>query len=110
MALVRTIFALLIALSVAMLPAAGAAAFKVKPPATTEMSAPEPMHECCPPAADPCDDGGSMATCAATCCVYATDLGSPLVYPTMHADLMPLLPSVALPSQLGSPPFRPPRV
>lgn len=36
-------------------------------------------------------------------------VASPLAYPTMLAGVMPLLRSGALPSQLGSPPFRPPR-
>ncbi len=110
MAFVRTIFALLIAVSVAMLPAAGTA--KVKSQDAAEMSASEPMHDCCPPAANPCDkdDCGSMAACASTCCVYASDIASPPVYPAMLADAMPLLSSGARPSQLGSPPFRPPRV
>ena len=110
MALVRTIFALLIAVSVAMLPAAGAAAFKVTSQEPSEISASEPMHDCCPPAANPCcDDCGSMAVCASTCFVYASGVASPLVYPTMLAGVMPLLSSGAGPSQLGSPPFRPPR-
>lgn len=110
MPLVRTIFALLIAVSVAMLPAAGAAAFKVTSQEPSEISASEPMHDCCPPAANPCcDDCGSMAVCASTCFVYASGVASPLVYPTMLAGVMPLLSSGAWPSHLGSPPFRPPR-
>ena len=111
MALVRTIFALFIAVSVAMLPAAGAAAFKLTSQDATEMSASEPAHDCCPPAANPCDkdDCGSMTTCASSCCVYAGGIASPLTYPTMLSDTMPLLSSGAWPSQLGSPPFRPPR-
>jgi hypothetical protein len=71
------------------------------------------MHDCCPPTANPCDNAGdcaSMATYALPCCIYPGAVASPLVYPTMHADVMPLLPSGALPSHMGSPPFRPPRV
>ena len=111
MTVLRTIFALLIAASVATLPAAGATAFKLQPQEAPEMSASEPMHDCCPPAADPCDkaDCASMATCALPCCSYLGAGASPLVYPTMHADLIPLLPSDVLPSHMGSPPFRPPR-
>jgi hypothetical protein len=112
MAALRTIFAVLIAVSVAMLPAAGAAAFKLQPQEPAEMSASEPMHDCCPPTANPCDKAGdcaSMATCALPCCIYPGAGASPLVYPTMHADVMPLLASDALPSHMGSPPFRPPR-
>jgi hypothetical protein len=118
MAVVRTIFALLLAVSVAMLPAAGAFAFKAEVQAAAEMSAQMSAdgmtHDCCPPAVNPCDKAGdgcaSMAACALPCCVYPAAVAAPLVYPTMFADLMPLLRSKVLSSQLGSPPFRPPRV
>ena len=109
----RTILALLIALSVASLPTASAAVFKLKPQAVTEMSASEPM-DCCPPAADPCDkamtDCGSMAACMVNCLSYSGGMSSPLVYPVALAALMPLFESADLPSHTGSPPFRPPRV
>ena len=52
----RTILALLIALSVAMLPAAGGASVAVKSGDATEMSAMEDM-DCCPPKVNPCDKG-----------------------------------------------------
>src|SRR5262245_24839281 len=111
MALMRTIFGLLIAVSVAMLPAAGAAAFKLKSQDATEMSASEPEHDCCPPAANPCDQGdcSSMAACAASCNIFAGGVASPLAYPPMLAEAMPLSSSGAGPSQQSSPPFRPPR-
>ena len=113
MACARTIFAFLIAVSVAMLPTAGAAAFKMQPQDAPEMSASEPMHDCCPPDANPCDkavgDCASMAACASTCCGYVSEAATPLVYPPMPADALPLLSSGTWPSQLGSPPFRPPR-
>ena len=113
MAIARTILALLIALSVASLPAAGAAAFKLKPHDMAEMSASEPM-DCCPPAANPCDkamgDCASMAACMVNCLSYAGGMSSPLVYPVTLAALMPLFESGVLHSHTSSPPFRPPRV
>ena len=124
MTLVRTILALLIAMSVAILPAAGAAPFKLKSQDATEMSASEPMydepmhdepmHDCCPPAANPCDramdDCGTMATCALKCFSYSTGASSPLSFPLTLASVMPLFESSDFHSQTGSPPFRPPRV
>jgi hypothetical protein len=113
MPFVRTILALLIALSVALLPAAGAGAFKFQPEDMTEMSVSEPM-DCCPHAAGLCDiarsDCTSMAACAVNCLNCASGTSSALVYPVMLAVLMPLFEGDFLHSQLGSPPFRPPRV
>jgi hypothetical protein len=124
MALARTILALLIAASVAVLPAAGAAAFKLKSQDATEMSAgksmqdepmhDESMHECCPPEANPCDKAmdtcASMATCALKCFGYSTGPSSPLSFPLTFASVMPVFESGDFHSQTGSPPFRPPRV
>jgi hypothetical protein len=114
MAFARTIFAFLIAASVTLLPAAGAAAFKLKSQDATEMSATEPMHECCPPAANPCDkamdDCGTMATCALKCFNCSTGASSPLSFPLTLASVMPLFESGDFHSQTGSPPFRPPRI
>ena len=97
MGLVRTILAVLIALSVAMLPAAGVAAFKPKPATTDmqamDMSASEPMHECCPGMACPSDkamdDCGSMAACALKCFSYAGSVSSPLGYSLKLAEVNP---------------------
>jgi hypothetical protein len=114
MGIARIIGAALIAVSVAMLPAAGGAAFKLKPPDITETSGSEPEHACCPPATDPCDmamDGcGSMAACALKCFSFAAGLASPLTYGWTLAGSLPLLESNGLHSQTGSPPFRPPRI
>jgi hypothetical protein len=124
MALARTILALLIAASVAVLPATGAAAFKLKSQDATEMSADkpmhdepmhgEPMHECCPPEATPCDKAmdicGNMATCAVKCFSGSTFASSPLSFPLTLASVMPLFESGDFHSQTGSPPFRPPRI
>ena len=114
MGIARIIWAALIALSVALLPAAGGAAFKLKPTDITETSGSEPEHDCCPPGSDPCDmavDGcGSMATCALKCFSFATGFGAPLTDPWMLSSRLPLLENDGLRSQTGSPPFRPPRV
>jgi hypothetical protein len=119
MAFARTIWALLIAASVALLPAAGAAAFKLKSQDATEMSAggsmhDGPMHDCCPPAANPCDkamdDCGTMATCAMKCFSSSTVASSPLSFPLELAGVMSPFESSDFHSQTGSPPFRPPRV
>ncbi len=119
MAFARTILAFLIALSVVMLPAAGGAAFKLKlqdgsEQVGVEMSAVEPMDDCCPHMANPCgqamDDCGSMATCALTCLSFAGGVSSPLVYSLTLATILPLFESGGFRSQTSSPPFRPPRV
>src|SRR5438128_44103 len=107
MAFARTILALLIALSVALLPTASAAAFKLKPQDMTEMSASGPMDDCCPPAADPCKgmrDCASMATCMVNCLSYAGGMSSPLVYPVELTALMPPFESGDLHSHTSSPP------
>ena len=70
-----TVSALLIALSVAVLPAAGAFALDIRSDPVTEISDSEPMHDCCPHAANPCDKLGHkwncMATCALNCFSFA---------------------------------------
>jgi hypothetical protein len=114
----RTILAILIALSVAVLPAAGVAAFKPKPPGMDmqgmEMSASQQMHDCCPGEASrsnkAMDDCSSMAACALKCFSYARGVWSPLGYSLKLAELVPPWQSDAVHSQIGSPPFRPPRV
>ncbi len=111
--------AFLIALSVVMLPAAGGAAFKLKSQDGTEqvgveMSAVEPMDDCCPHAANPCgqamDGCGSMATCSLSCSSIAGGVSSPLIYSLTLATTLPLFDSGGFRSQTSSPPFRPPRV
>jgi len=113
MAIVRTILAMLIALSVAILPAASSAAFILKAQDATEMSAADPMHDCCPPKVNPCDkttdDCASMAACAMKCFGYSGST-SPLMYLPTHADTVTLFESGNFHSQTGSPPFRPPRL
>jgi hypothetical protein len=114
MRIARIIGAVLIALSVALLPAAGGAAFKLKSQDITETSGSETEHDCCPPGSDPCDmavDGcGSMATCALKCFSFAAGLASPLTDPWTLASRLPVLEDHGLRSHTGSPPFRPPRL
>ena len=57
MSIARTIVTLLIALSVAMLPAAGSAGVSVKSPEAAGISTTEDMADCCPPKANPCEKG-----------------------------------------------------
>ena len=118
----RTILAILIALSVAMLPAAGAAAFTPKSAPMNmqamQMSASEPMHDCCPGEANPnnnpnnkaMDDCGSAAACALKCFSFVGGVRSPLGYSLTFAERVPPRQSDAVRSLTGSPPFRPPRV
>jgi len=109
----RTILALLIALSVALLPAASGAGLSVKSPAPADMSAMEDMPDCCPQKTDPCqkgiDDCAAMATCALKCFSFA-GTSSIVVFPSTFASMT--IPSATNPfsSQTGSPPFRPPRI
>src|ERR1043166_3869435 len=108
MRIARTILALLIAASVAMLPAAAGAGLKVKSTETAEMSVSEPMDDCCPHPCDKAvDDCLSMAACA--CFGFATTSFSQLVYPSVLASMMPAFASGVFHSQTGHPPFRPPR-
>jgi len=109
----RTILALLIALSVAMLPAAAGARPSVKPTDLTAMSAMEDM-DCCPHKANPCDKGmddcASMAACALKCFSFATPSFSSIVFSSASAKMPASIASNPFASQTGSPPFRPPRV
>jgi hypothetical protein len=109
----RTILALLIALSVAMLPAAGGAGVSSKSPEPAGMSVTEGMPDCCPPKADPCekamDDCAAMATCALKCFGFA-GTSSIIVFPSPFASMMIPLAANSFSSQTGSPPFRPPRI
>ncbi len=106
----RTILALLIALSVAVLPGVGGASFAMKAADTAVM---EDM-DCCPSKSNPCDkamDGcTSMATCALKCFSFTPGSSVSLSYPIKVVSDMPLPFASAFHSQTSSPPFRPPRV
>jgi hypothetical protein len=112
MSIGRTILALLIALSVAMLPAAVGSGLGIKSADMTEMSSMEDM-DCCPHKANPCDqmDGcTSMAACALHCFSFLGSASLPFAYPLALANRMPVLQDGNIHSQTSSPPFRPPRV
>jgi hypothetical protein len=114
----RTILMLLIALSVAMLPATGGAAVSVKSADTSDMSdmssSMEDMHDCCPHKKLPLEKAigdccSSMATCSMNCFGF-TGTSSLIFFPLLLGSLTISLVSNPLYSQTGSPPFRPPRV
>jgi hypothetical protein len=113
MLIARTILALLIALSLAVLPAASGAGPALKSTAAVKMVAIGDM-DCCPHKATPCDEAmdgcAAMATCALKCFSFAGGSFLPLVYPVTLADWMPPLQGGDFQSQTSNPPFRPPRV
>ncbi len=116
----RTILAFLIALSVALLPAAGGAGMNAKSSEPAGMSVilgisvMEDMPDCCPHKANPCekamDDCAAMATCALKCFSFAVASSSIIVFPSPFASMMIPLAANPFSSQTGSPPFRPPRI
>ena len=109
----RTILALLIALSVAMLPASANIAVKstdmTEMAEMAEMAAMEDM-DCCPHKAKPCDHCSSMATCQLTHFSFFATSASDIIFPSVAASLSPLSGANAFHPQEGNPPFRPPRV
>jgi hypothetical protein len=109
MRLGRTIVALLIAVSVAMLPIAGGAVAAFN---AAQFSAPATAHHGspCDETSKAVDDCASIAVCAVKCFNYAgTVLPVVLVVP-VGSLLYPVRDGRLLLSQIGSPPFRPPRV
>jgi hypothetical protein len=120
MSIGRTTLALLIALSVAMLPAAAGVRVSVTSADMTEMSAMADMPDCCPHMADLCDkantcdkvmgDCASMTTCALKCFSFAGTSFSNIVFPSSSAKMPASIAGNPFSSQTGSPPFRPPRV
>lgn len=121
MRVVRTIFAMVIALSVAVLPVGGSVALGVglmAQGASEEISmAPEmsAMDESCPDhaKANRCDRPGVQ--CRAACCVASPASIAQAAYsrvdpPTVAAELLPLPVDQVVCLQSSSPPYRPPRV
>jgi hypothetical protein len=113
MSIGRTILALLIVLSVAMLPASLGAGISLNSTDMTDMSAMQDM-DCCPHQANPCDKGmtdcGSMAACALKCFSFSGGSFSTVVFPEILASVAPSFERRLFRSQISSPPFRPPRV
>jgi hypothetical protein len=114
MSIGRTILTLLIALSVAILPTAGAADVSVKSPEPADMSMMEDMTDCCPHKTNPCEktmnDCAAMATCVLKCFSFTGTSSSNIVFPSAFAKMTASIAGNPFPSQAGSPPFRPPRV
>ena len=115
----RAVIALLIALSVAMLPAGGVVGAAAKcmdmngMTGMTDMSAMEDM-DCCPHDAIPSDKSMNgctcMAMCALSCFSFAKTASSLVIFRSPAAKLTPAFETNSFRSPAGSPPFRPPRV
>lgn len=125
MRLVRTMMALVIALSVAMLPAAGSAAsvFKSTSQAVTEAMADDMAMasdmsgamDCCPDnvKTKPCDHPSGqcpMALCAVQFVNLAFVAGFRFEFPLVEGNPLPILVDQVVTLHGSSPPFRPPRV
>src|SRR5262249_16951015 len=109
----RIVLALLIALSVGMLPAASGAGLNVKPAEPAGMSAMQDMSDCCPDKADPCgkamDHCGAMATCALKCFSFADTSFSIIIFASPFAKMTASFATNPFSALTSSPPFRPPR-
>jgi hypothetical protein len=104
MAVVRTISAILIALSVAFATIAAVAA-----PVPAQMSMSDGSHDCCP---EPCDMSKngcmSMVACVATT-VFSAPASQDFLVPLLAAEPLVLPFSEAPPSRASGPPLRPPQ-
>jgi hypothetical protein len=117
MKVARTIFALLIALSVAVLPAASGAVAKSS--VMSDMAAMDHQNmvamddmDCCPHPANPSDKAMDKSACMAACALKCFPFGgavSTIVFPSHQAPLIWALAASSFSSQTGYPPFRPPR-
>jgi hypothetical protein len=111
----RTIFAVLIGLSVATLPAA--TGFAASAATATEMSASKAMPDCDHHHNAPSDktqktagDCACMAACALTCFSFTAPGFSGITFSSLaSATLKPVRTSTNVSSRMGSPPYRPPR-
>ena len=124
----KIILALLVSFSVAIVPAAGGAAMltqglaaSTSQPTSVDtlgmasdpMAMDQPMHDGCPHGKVPCDQGKNCAStlmCAIHCFNFTAVEGSEIIFPLTLAGK--ILPSTerAVPSAIGAPPFRPPRI
>jgi len=126
MRIAKIILALLVSFSVAMVPAVGGAAMQTADAAASQsmavdasgmasdpMAMDQPMDECCPHGKIPCDQGKNCASafiCAIHCFNFTAVEGSEIVFPlTVAAKILPPT-ERAVPSAIGAPPFRPPRI
>jgi hypothetical protein len=117
--IVRAILAVVVAVSVAVLPATAgavrAAQASERSVAEAALSAAMPVdcdHEA--PARDrgsrPADDCATMAACAANCFNYAGTVVPEIAPVPTASRLQPIAATDLVVSKIGSPPFRPPRV
>lgn len=115
----QNILALLIAISVAMLPIAGSAIAKpMGPVGVMENVGPVDsdmmvMDDCCPDHPKPCagdDMCQSMAACAFQSVALPSASISQLAYLAQRGTLLPVLTDRAVPLHAAGPPFRPPRI
>lgn len=111
MAIARTLSALLIALSVALLPVASAAARTAAP---AEMSMSDSDHDCCPNAVQPCDKMKDGCMSMAACGLLTSTLSQPailaIVFPLIASSVLPLPVSDVLDSGASGPPLHPPQI
>jgi hypothetical protein len=111
----RIIVAALVALAVAMLPAT--IGFAAGAPTAIGTSASQAMPDCDHHHHAPsdktqktADDGACMAACALNCFNFMTTAFSGIAYAVLSsAALLPVPASSNISSQMGNPPFRPPR-
>jgi hypothetical protein len=129
MRIAKIIFALLVSLSVAIVPAAGGAAMLTEGSsgasashamdvhasgmASDPMAMDQPTDDCCPHGKMPFDQGKNCASafiCAIHCFNFTAVEGSEIVFPlTATTKILPHT-ERAVPSAIGAPPFRPPRI
>jgi len=109
----RTIFAVVVAVSVAMLPIAGHAAPDLN---AGDISVSQTPCDCCDARSSQCDMmQNAMLHCCATAACTGVCFGFPVssfsnfYFSPISAKRSRPAPSDALSSQMGSPPFRPPR-
>jgi hypothetical protein len=115
----RTTLAVLVAISVAILPVAGSSSMTAKSsemhgiPAAQDMSSSDNMSPC-PHHAKDCDKSKCDTDCMATCALSffgLAGMGSVAVaFPPLFTSMVPPLASDCHRSRPGNPPFRPPRV
>ena len=127
MRIAKIILALLVSFSVAIVPAAGGAAMFTQAAdaalqstgvdasgvASDPMALAQPMDAGCPHGKAPCDQGKNCAStlmCAIHCFNFTAVEASEIAFPLTVAGKV--LPSTerAVPSAIGAPPFRPPRI
>ena len=129
MQIAKIILALLVSFAVAIVPAAGGAAMLTEGAsgaaashamdvnasgmASDPMAMDQPMDDCCPHGKVPWDQGKNCASafiCAIHCFNFTAVEGSEIVFPlTVAAKILPPT-ERAVPSAIGAPPFRPPRI